>query len=119
MNLNFSESTLALALLTKLIQLCLRVHSPEDIFPHGFSDPGVFYGLYSPWGGKELDTTERLSLHITSQILTAHISKVIESLMVKPSRTLGGGGGSGYKSLSVSPVFWLAENRLCSVSMTF
>ena len=24
--------------------------------------PGVFHGLYSPWGRKELDTTERLSL---------------------------------------------------------
>ena len=26
--------------------------------------PGEFRGLYSPWGGKELDTTEQLSLHI-------------------------------------------------------
>ena len=25
--------------------------------------PGEFHGLYSPWGRKELDTTERLSLH--------------------------------------------------------
>ena len=24
--------------------------------------PGEFHGLYSPWGHKELDTTERLSL---------------------------------------------------------
>ena len=24
--------------------------------------PGVFHGLYSPWGCKELDTTEQLSL---------------------------------------------------------
>ena len=24
--------------------------------------PGEFYGLYSPWGCKELDTTEQLSL---------------------------------------------------------
>ena len=24
--------------------------------------PGEFHGLYSPWGRKELDTTERLSL---------------------------------------------------------
>ena len=28
--------------------------------------PGEFYGLYSPWGHKELDMTERLSLHFTS-----------------------------------------------------
>ena len=26
---------------------------------------GEFHGLYSPWGRKELDTTERLSLHFT------------------------------------------------------
>ena len=25
--------------------------------------PGEFHGLYSPWGLKELDTTERLSLY--------------------------------------------------------
>ena len=24
--------------------------------------PGEFHGLYSPWGGKQSDTTERLSL---------------------------------------------------------
>ena len=28
--------------------------------------PGEFYGLYSPWGYKESDTTEWLSLHFTS-----------------------------------------------------
>ena len=28
--------------------------------------PGEFHGLYSPWGHKESDTTERLSLHIHS-----------------------------------------------------
>ena len=26
--------------------------------------PGEFHGLYSPWGCKELDTTEQLSLFI-------------------------------------------------------
>ena len=26
--------------------------------------PGEFHGLYSPWGRKESDTTEQLSLHI-------------------------------------------------------
>ena len=25
--------------------------------------PGEFHGLYSPWGCKELDTSEQLSLH--------------------------------------------------------
>ena len=28
--------------------------------------PGEFHGLYCPWGRKELDITERLSLHFTS-----------------------------------------------------
>ena len=27
--------------------------------------PGEFHGLYSPWGRKELDMTEQLSLHLT------------------------------------------------------
>ena len=27
--------------------------------------PGEFHGLYSPWGHKELDTSEQLSLHFT------------------------------------------------------
>jgi len=26
--------------------------------------PGEFHGLYSPWGLKESDTTERLALHL-------------------------------------------------------
>jgi len=30
--------------------------------------PGEFHGLYSPWGRKELDTTERLSLHFIFDI---------------------------------------------------
>ena len=29
--------------------------------------PGEFHGLYSPWGQKELGTTERLSLSLTVQ----------------------------------------------------
>ena len=28
--------------------------------------PGEFHGLCSPWGGKELDTTERLLLSVSS-----------------------------------------------------
>ena len=30
--------------------------------------PGEFQGLYSPWGRKESDTTEQLSLHFTLMI---------------------------------------------------
>ena len=29
-------------------------------------EPREFHGLYSPWGCKESDTTEKLSLHFTS-----------------------------------------------------
>ena len=37
--------------------------------------PGEFHGLYSPWGHKELDTTEWLSLtHSVNQILGAILS---------------------------------------------
>ena len=31
--------------------------------------PGEFHGLYSPWGYKELDMTEWLSLHFTSSFI--------------------------------------------------
>ena len=30
--------------------------------------PGEFHGLYSPWGSKDSDMTERLSLHFTSPL---------------------------------------------------
>ena len=30
--------------------------------------PGEFHGLYSPWGRKELNTTEQLSLHFTPHL---------------------------------------------------
>ena len=33
--------------------------------PTPVSWPGEFHGLYSPWGHKELDTTERLSLSLS------------------------------------------------------
>ena len=31
-------------------------------YPFQYFWPGEFHGLYSPWGCKELDTTEQLSL---------------------------------------------------------
>ena len=31
-------------------------------YPLQYSDPGEFHGLYGPWGHKELDTTEQISL---------------------------------------------------------
>jgi len=44
--------------------------------------PGEFYGLYSPWGCKELDTTERFSLSLfngympTTGIAGSHASSI-------------------------------------------
>ena len=35
--------------------------------------PGEFHGLYSPWGCKELDTTEWLSLYNTKYNILSHI----------------------------------------------
>ena len=32
---------------------------------HSIFWPGEFHGLYSPWGHKELDLTERLSLSLS------------------------------------------------------
>ena len=39
--------------------------SPEEgkSYPLQYSGLGEFHGLYSPWGHKESDMTERLSLH--------------------------------------------------------
>ena len=41
--------------------------------------PGEFYGLYNPWGCKELDTTEQLSLSfsIFMKTIKASIYKVV------------------------------------------
>ena len=40
--------------------------------------PGELHGLYSPWGRKEWDTTERLSLHFTF----LHVSWACWSLLL-------------------------------------
>ena len=43
--------------------------------------PGEFHGLYSPWGLKESDTTERLLFHFTSFIIkpSVQFSSVTQS----------------------------------------
>ena len=44
----------------------------EDLLEKGKATPvfwpGEFHGLYSPWGWKELDTTERLSLSLSEKM---------------------------------------------------
>ena len=39
--------------------------------------PGEFHGLYSPWALKELDTTERFSLHTLLHELLLHENKAV------------------------------------------
>ena len=39
--------------------------------------PGEFYGLYSPWGHKESDTSEQLSLSCLPQATLLHLRKQI------------------------------------------
>ena len=47
--------------------------------PTPVSWPGEFHGLYSPWGRKESDMTEQLSLHFTSFPSSRHfICKCME-----------------------------------------
>ena len=43
-----------------------------NIYPlqYGEFQPGEFHELYSPWGRKELDTTEQLSLHTKDRTCT-------------------------------------------------
>ena len=47
--------------------------------------PREFRELYSPWGGKESDTTERLSLSLWKQDLTSYCSI---SLLLDDSKIL-------------------------------
>ena len=42
-------------------------HISQKRLPTPVFWPGEFHGLCSPWGRKESDTTERFSLHFTSQ----------------------------------------------------
>ena len=37
--------------------------------------PGEFHGLYCPWGPKELDVTERLSLSLSEYVCVSNWSK--------------------------------------------
>ena len=45
-----------------------RERLPIPFWPRGF------HGLYSPWGHKESDTTEQLSLHFTGSIVAQMFS---------------------------------------------
>ena len=45
-----------------------RIPRRREWLPTPVFWPGEYHGLYSPWGRKELDTTERLSLHLMSPL---------------------------------------------------
>ena len=47
----------------------------ERLLTPGFW-PGEFHGLYSAWGGKESDTTERVSLSLAYNIYTLYIYNI-------------------------------------------
>ena len=49
--------------------------SPTPVFC-----PGGFIGLYSPWGGKESDMTERLSLSCDHHDVAVHTYKCVLQL---------------------------------------
>ena len=57
-----------------------RIRSRRERLPTSVFWPGEFHGLYSPWGRKESDTTERLSLSSTL------INKPLEIEQTTPSR---------------------------------
>ena len=88
---------------------------------HSIFWPGESHGLYSPWGRKELDTTEGLSLHslgefhealvfvfyrrklnvITYLLGIRHVTD--DHLLNIPSTLLGFPGGSVVKNLPANP----------------
>jgi len=50
--------------------------------------PGEFHELYSPWGHKKLDMTERLSFHFTSIaviVLIFHVNQRNRNFSLKMS----------------------------------
>ena len=42
--------------------------------------PGEFHGLYSPWGRKESDTTEQLSLSLHVPMWASQVALVVKNL---------------------------------------
>ena len=53
--------------------------------------PGEFYGLYSPWGCKESDTTERLSLSLSGELWASKVTP-------KSKASVRDFGGSSYNT---------------------
>ena len=54
--------------------------------------PGEFHGLYSPWGRKESDTTERLSVSlslVTEHVLLECVGSVVQGHRLSCSKACG------------------------------
>ena len=49
--------------------------------------PGEFHGLYNPWGCKELDTTEQLTVSLLSEVYCSSVYKT--KLDISPVPTVG------------------------------
>ena len=74
------SSILGLPLWLSWLRICLQCGRPgfgpwvgkfpwrRERLPTPVFWPGEFHGLYSPWGHKESDTTEQLSLHFTQSL---------------------------------------------------
>ena len=64
-------SLIAQLVLPAMQKTPVRFLDREDALEKGTTAvfwPGEFHGLYDPWGRKELDTTERLSLSLCLQL---------------------------------------------------
>ena len=57
---------------------CRRERLPTPVFW-----PGEFHGFCSPWGRKELDTTEQITFSLSSQKLIQHCKAIIFQLQKK------------------------------------
>ena len=66
-------------------KICWR----RDWLPTPVFRPGEFHGLYSPWGCKESDTTERLSQYCVSFCCTAVNPLYIHPLFLRCPSHLG------------------------------
>ena len=58
----------------------------REQLPTPVSWPGEFHGLYSPWGCKESDTTERLSLHKELLLTLTSLQPRSNSKLLSPGR---------------------------------
>ena len=66
-----------------------KIHQRRERLPTPIFWPGEFHGVYSPWGRKESDTTERLSLSVSLNDTTTGAMTVLR-LTIKGQKVGGG-----------------------------